>query len=95
MSYRFEFAAASREQAKQQIAQQFDAIEAEQPAHSLDRAQAAAAADAFLAACPEPGEKQQLYVSMYGSLNYQREPVTAAGVLGASVSVSIALIARR
>jgi hypothetical protein len=84
MSYSFSVTAASKAEAKQKIAAEFDSILASQPVHAADRASAQAAAEAFVDVLKDPAEDEQIAVSVNGYVSWRAE----GEFTGASVGVS-------
>jgi hypothetical protein len=73
MSYSFSFAADTKAEAKQKIADQFDTVVAGQPPHAADRDAAVACGQAFVDILTDPAEGAEVYVTMYGSLSWQHD----------------------
>lgn len=86
MSYSFNFAAPSRQEAMDRAGEAFDRIVNAQPLHAKDRKQALAALDAMVKLVPEPKSGQVVNVTMSGSLTW-RGAQEAADIIGAGVSV--------
>jgi hypothetical protein len=90
MSYSLTIRAASKEAAKQAVAERFDAeVAARQLIHKRDRDQAVAAAGAFIDLL-EDDETKDVSVSMHGSLSW----ADGERITGASVSVGASLTVR-
>lgn len=97
MSYSFSVSAANAEDAKTELANQFDAVVAQQPIHSVDRDAAQAAVESMIdlvsppsSAAPSPG--QQLHVTVYGSVSSRPATQDAdAFTNGVSLNVSISI----
>lgn len=87
MSYMFHFAARSRAEAKQRLSTELDRVAEQQPVHRNDRDQAQAAAEAMLSVVPEPGENNQLAISVSGSISWRSGD--DEDISGASITVSI------
>lgn len=73
MSYSFSVLADTKDEAKQKVAEQFDAIVASQPVHEADRSAAQTAINAFIDVVAEPTEAQAVSVAAYGSLSWREE----------------------
>jgi regulator of protease activity HflC (stomatin/prohibitin superfamily) len=88
MSYSFGVRAATKAEVAEKIAAELDKVVAAQPVHAADRAQAQAAAEAFLGILPEKPTDQDFYVSVSGSVSWKADKVlTSAGVnISASLS---------
>ncbi len=81
MSYSFNVRAADKAGARAAVAAELDKVVAQQPIHAADRAQAAAAVDAFLDLIGDPGEGQEVSVSVNGSVSrYDSDSLTSASV---------------
>ena len=85
MSYSISVRAVSVAAAALAVSAQLDEIVAQQPIHEADRAQALAATEAFLGLVREPGEGEEITVSLSGSVSKYREGDDAFN--SASVSV--------
>ena len=68
MSYSFNVRAADKAAARAAVAAELDKVVEAQPLHSIDRIHAEAAADAFLDLIGDPGEGQEVSVSVNGSV---------------------------
>lgn len=86
MSYPFDFAAPTKDEAKTRIAAELENIVAQQPAHAKDRAAAQAAADAVIDLLADD-DTMDIRVSMHGSVGWRMElsdgdqyPLTQASV---------------
>lgn len=96
MSYAFTVRAATKAEAKEKVAAEFDRVVSTQPAHVRDRVAALAAADAFIDLLADDGTKDVSIgvngsVGWYVALEPGQEaalPLTAASV---SVSAHLAL----
>jgi hypothetical protein len=88
MSYSFVARAATREDVRQKLAAELDAVVAAQPIHAADREQALKAARSFLAILPEASKEQDFYVSVSGSVGWTDGNVITA----ASVNVAASLV---
>lgn len=73
MSYSFSVTAATKAEAKEKIAEEFDKIVVSQPVHEVDRAPAQAAAHAFVDVLADPGEDQQISVNCNGYVSWRAE----------------------
>lgn len=71
MTYSYNVTGATKDEVKQKIAQEWDAIVATMPIHKADRAPAEAVAGAFIDALPDPTGKQGVNVYSYGSVGWQ------------------------
>lgn len=92
MSYSFSVAEATKEAAKQSIADAFDEMVKGQPVHSKDRDPAVAAAQAFVDVLGDPTDEQEVYVNMHGSLGWQHD--APDDITGAGLSISASLRAK-
>ena len=95
MSYSFGVRGATKAEVIANVSAELDKVIASQPIHSLDRAQAQAAAEAFVNVIPDNPDKD-FYVSVSGSLGWdgilgESVPVI---VTSASVNVSASLVAK-
>lgn len=94
MSYGFNFRAATKADAVAALAPKFDEVVAAQPVHAADRDIAIGAATAFINTLAEPGDGEEVSVSVSGSLQW-RVAVEAGAVpesfSGANVSVSASI----
>lgn len=70
MSYSFHVRAASKAAAIAAVAAKLDEVAAAQPSHAVDKAQALAAASAFIEVLPEPSDAQDVTVSVNGSVGW-------------------------
>jgi hypothetical protein len=91
VTYSFEVTAATKAEAKQKIAKEFDNVVAYQPIHAADRAPAQAAGEAFIDALIDPPDGQEIYVNIYGSVGCRGEK----DITGANVSVRALLTPKR
>lgn len=87
MSYSFSVKAATRDGAKQQVADKLAEVLAGQPSHASDVKQAQAAADAFIDLLGEDDSKEVL-VNMSGSLSWEWIDGTVTKITGANINVS-------
>lgn len=93
MSYSFGVRGATKTDAIAKVAAELDKVVTSQPIHSTDRAQAQAAAEAFINVIPDD-ETKDVYVSVRGSVGWQGTLDIDAVVTSASVNVSAALVAK-
>jgi hypothetical protein len=91
MSYSFNVRAATKDEAKDKAAAEFDKVVASQAIHARDREQALAAAGAFIDMVADDAERD-LSVSVSGSLGWQG--VTDQVITSAAVSVSVYYVKR-
>lgn len=89
MSYSFNFRAATVALASAAIAARLDEVVATQPIHEADRAQAEAAANAFVGTLGEPAEGQELAVSVCGWVSKTNDTLTGASVTVTANHVAI------
>lgn len=95
MSYSFSGRGATKAEVMEKVAAELDKVVAGQPIHAADRAQAQAAAQAFLDVLPDANGEQDIYVSVSGSVGWSGVLGAADQVLtSAGVNVSVALIAK-
>jgi hypothetical protein len=87
MSYSFNVTAASKAEAKQKIAAEFDSVLANQPVHAADRASAQAAAEAFVDVVNEPAEGEELAVTVNGYVSWRVEGEFTGASVGVSANV--------
>lgn len=81
MSYSFTAKASSKQQAKDLIAENFENVVATQGVHAADRSAAVACGQAFVdVLTAEPGENEEIQVSMYGSLGWRGTYLYVASV---------------
>ena len=75
MSYSFSIRADSKTTAKAKVAEELDKVLAQQPVHAADRAQALAAAEAFIDILVDnettEADSQDIVVSVNGSVGWQ------------------------
>jgi hypothetical protein len=93
MSYSFGVRAATKAQAMEKVAIELDKVVAAQPIHSADRAQAQAAAAAFLGIIPNANADQDFQVYVSGSVSWNGL-LPDAVLTSAGVNVSAALVAK-
>lgn len=92
MSYSFAVRAATKAEAREKIAAQFDQVEIAQPSHATDRAAAQAAAFAFVDFLQDD-ESRDVSVSVNGSLGGQWQPDnTITNLTQANVGVFASLV---
>lgn len=91
MSYSFRKFAPNRQELMDKVNQELNNVVMAQPVHARDCAQAAAAAEAFLAIVPDPAEGQVFCIDMHGSVSYKydSEKNEIGETAGASVGVSV------
>lgn len=73
MSYSFTVTAATKDEAKQKIAAEFDNVVSGQPVHTADRDAAQTAANAFVDVLADPVDGEEIRVSVHGSVAWQGE----------------------
>ncbi len=95
MSYSFNVRGPSKAAVLPLIGAEFDKIEANQPVHAHDRAQAIDAAVAVLNLVQEPGDGLELSVSVNGYLQWSDADPAAGDFTGASVGVSVGMLAKK
>jgi hypothetical protein len=88
MSYSFSIRAANKTEAKHKLAAEFDKVIGAQPAHLADRAQAQAAAGAFVDLVKED-ESLDIVAAVSGSISYG-----VGGTHAASVQVNAYLTSK-
>lgn len=93
MSYSFNVRAATKAEVLEQLKTKFDEVVQIQTVHALDRAQAEAAAQAFIGLLPDD-ENQDVSVSISGYLSGSWAGSSLTTVTGASVNVSAHLMSR-
>lgn len=94
MSYSFSARGETKADVMKAIAAGLDNVVAGQPIHAADRAQAEAAAEAFLGIVPA-AEGKDFSVTVNGYVSWTGLPGSADHSLtGASVSVSVSLVAK-
>lgn len=71
MSYSFNVRAASKVAVLALVTTELDKVVAGQPIHEADRAQAEAAAAALTALCVEPGESEEVSITVTGWLQWR------------------------
>lgn len=70
MSYSFSITASSKDEAKQKIAEQMDAVVLAQPPHAADRDAAVATGCAFVDLVMDVPEDRVMNISMHGSVSW-------------------------
>lgn len=93
MSYSFNVRAASKALVKAAIAAELEKVAAQQACHLRDKAQAQAAADAFVDVLTDDDDKD-VVVNMSGYLSGQWQGSDVTRIEGASVNVSAGLANR-
>lgn len=93
MSYSFQLRAATKALAKLAVAEKLDEIAAQQKCHERDKAQAVAAAGAFIDLVDED-ETREIAVNMNGSLSGTWEGSDVTAISNAAVNVSVGLATR-
>jgi hypothetical protein len=73
MSYSFTITTSNKTDATAKIREQFDAVVASQPSHSADKEAAVVAAQKLVRLLADPGEGDEIYVSMNGSLGWKHD----------------------
>lgn len=73
MSYSFYVTADTKEDATRQIRDQFDAVVVSQPSHAADKESAVVAAQTLVRLLADPGESDEIFVSMNGSLGWRHD----------------------
>jgi len=92
MSYSYSLKAPNKAAATAEAAAQFDKVQEAQPVHAHDRAAALAAAESALGLIAEPGELEEVSLSVSGWLSGQwQKDGTLSVVTGASISVSASI----
>ena len=94
MSYSFNVRAADKADACAKVTAELDKVVASQPIHEADRAQAQTAAEAFTALLGEPGENQEISVSVSGSISKWADGAQLQSVTGAGVSISASILTK-
>ena len=90
MSYSFTVRAATKAEAKEKIAAEFDKVVEGQPAHATDRAAAEAAAGAFVDLLGEPADGQVVQAVVHGSLGWRGEGDYTSANVGVQASIVLA-----
>ena len=93
MSYSFSVRGATRADVAAKIAEKLEEVVTSQPVHSVDRAQAQAAAEAFVGVVPEV-DGMDIYVSVSGSVGWQGTLNEGHVVTSAGFGVSASSVAR-
>src|SRR6266566_4997251 len=95
MSYSFSARGATKAEVMQKVTVELDKVVANQSSHSADRAQAQAAAEAFLGVIPADAGDKDFYISVSGSVGWNGLLGAADYVVtSASVNVSACLVAK-
>jgi hypothetical protein len=94
MSYSFSVRGATKAEVTAKVSAELDKVVATQPIHSADRAQAQAAAEAFVAIVPDNADGKDFYVSVSGSVGWSGNLGVDSVVTSASVNVGALLIAK-
>lgn len=94
MSYSFSVRAASKLQAKQLVAAEFDKVVASQPVHGTDKSQALAAAETFIDILPDD-ESQDVNVFVSGYLSGSWDKADLVSLSNVSVTVTASLVAKQ
>lgn len=92
MSYSFSVRAGTKAEALEKLAEALDNVVALQPIHSADRAQAQAAAEAFLEVLPEKADDKDFSVNVSGSVGWLGTPGVDAVITSAGVSISASTV---
>lgn len=92
MSYSFSVTAATKAEAKEKIAAEFDRVLASQPVHAVDRDAAQAAAEAFVEMLGEPIEGQHIAVTVYGSVGWRGENDFTSASVGVNAQHAVTII---
>lgn len=94
MSYSFNVRAASATAVLAALPAKFDEVVASQPVHSNDRDQAIATATAMVGLVAAPSEREELSVSVSGSLSWRTGDPGSSDheFTGANVSVHVATV---
>lgn len=93
MSYSFNVRAATLAAAVVAVAAELDKVVAAQPIHAADHSAALETAKAFIGLCAEPGDGQEVSVSVNGYVSrYDRDDDAFSG---ASVGVTVGLVAKQ
>ena len=91
MSYSFSVRGATKTECMEKVAAELDKVVSGQPIHSADREQAKAAVWAFLDVLPNSPEKQDLSVSVSGSLSWNGAD---NAITSANVNISAGFLAK-
>lgn len=94
MSYSFTVRAPNKTAAKAAVVEKFDQAVGNQKCHERDRAQALAAADAFVDLVADDDSKD-VYVNMAGSLQGTWEGSDVTRISSANLSITAALMDRQ
>lgn len=93
MSYAFTVEAPTKEEAKQKVAAEFDAILQAQPVHEVDLTAARAAAAAYVDVLNEPKSAENVRVQVNGYVSW-RGQMDEKDFTGATVTVGAHLVLR-
>jgi len=93
MSYSFNVRGATKAEAMEKVVAELDKVVAAQPVHSADRAQAQAAAEAFIGLIPDSNENQEVAVTASGWVSWDLAGSDTV-VKAASANVSASLVAK-
>jgi hypothetical protein len=90
MSYSFSVRGTTKAETIEKLIAEFDKVVESKPIHLSDRAQAQAAAEAFLDIVPENVDGKDLYISVSGSVGWSG--TLSIDVISASVIISASLV---
>lgn len=90
MSYSISIRVAAVGLAAAALSAEFDKIVAQQPIHEADRAQALAVTEAYLGLIREPGEGEEISISLSGWVSTRG--VEAEAFTSAAVSVQVSVV---
>ncbi len=94
MSYSFGVRGATKDEVMAKVAAELDQVVSNQSMHSADRAQAEAAAKAFVDVVPDGDDDKEFYVSVSGSVGWRGTLGVDAVITSSSVNVSVSLVAK-
>ena len=95
MSYSFSARGATEPEVMAKVEAELDKVVASQPIHGVDRMQARASVEAFLSILPTATDKQDIYVSVSGSVGWSGNQGAADfAITSASVNVGASLVAK-
>lgn len=96
MSYSFNVRAATLAAAVTAVSAKFDEVVSAQPVHANDRDAAVAAATALTGLCVEPGENEEVSVSVSGWLQWRAGDGAAEPheFIGGNVSVQASIVVK-
>lgn len=86
MSYSFNVRASTKAEAKSKIAAELEKIAVSQPSHAADRAQAQAAAEAFVDVLAEDADRD-VQVAVNGWLSWSESGVFTSACVGVTASL--------